>query len=113
MERGVDRVAAETHRLLHVVQEGPRAERQLDDVVDLLEAGAVAELEAELEEAARGEPVAEREPDVLVVEPAEDVPDPFAVFGVALEIGPVLLDRAATSRRTRRRWAGRSATGRR
>ena len=60
MERGVDRVPPEPHRLLHVVQEGPRAERQLDDVVDLLEAGAVAELEAELEEAARGEPVAGR-----------------------------------------------------
>src|SRR5262245_40626678 len=98
MERGVDRVPPETHRLLHVVQEGPRAERQPDDVVDLLEAGAVAEFEAELEEAARGEPVAGWEPDVLIVEPTEDATDPFAVAGVALEIGPVLLD-GATPRR--------------
>jgi hypothetical protein len=67
-------------------------------VVDLLEAGAVAEFEAKLEEAARGEPVAGREPDVLVVEPVEDVPDPFAVPRVAPEVGPVLLDRAGPRR---------------
>src|SRR5262249_51830639 len=76
----------------------PRAERQLDDVVDLLEAGAVAEFEAKLEKAARGEPVAGREPDVLVVEPTQGVTHPFAVAWVALEIGPVLLD-GATPRR--------------
>ena len=86
MERGVDRVAAQAHRVLHVVQEGRRAERQLEDVVELLEAGAVAEPHAELAEAADGEPVAGREPDVLVVEPAEDVPDAVAVVRVALEV---------------------------
>ena len=57
------------------MQESPRAERQLDDVVDLLEAGAVAEFEAKLEKAARGEPVAGREPNLLIVEPTEDVTD--------------------------------------
>src|SRR5262249_49785874 len=58
----------------------------------LLEAGAVAEFEAKLEKAARGEPVAGREPDILVIEPTQDVTDTFAVSRVALEIGPVLLD---------------------
>jgi hypothetical protein len=67
-------------------------------VVDLLEAGAVAEFEAGLEKAARGEPVAGREPDVLVIEPTQDVTDPFAVAWVAPETGPVLLD-GATPRR--------------
>src|SRR5262249_54977567 len=98
VECGVNRVPPETHRLLHVVQEGPRAERQLDDVVDLLEAGAVAEFEAELEKAARSEPVAGREPDILITEPPEDVTDALAVSRVALEIGPVLRD-GATPRR--------------
>src|SRR5262249_11279303 len=38
------------------------------------------------------------QPDGPGSEAAEDVPDPFAVPGVALEIGPVLLD-GATPRR--------------
>ena len=80
------------------MQEGPRAEGQLDKVVDLLKAGAVAKFEAQLEKAARGEPVAGREPDLLIVEPTEDVTDALAVSGVALEIGPVFLD-GATPRR--------------
>jgi hypothetical protein len=80
------------------VQEGSRAERQLDEVVDLLKAGAVAEFEAQLEKTARGEPVAGREPNLFIVEPTEDVTDALAVSGVALEIGPVLLDGAAPRR---------------
>src|SRR5262249_47820702 len=63
-----------------------------------LETGAVAEFEAKLEKAARGQPVAGRKPNILIVQPAEDVTDPLPVSWVALEIDPVLLD-GATPRR--------------
>ena len=92
MQGRVDRVPAEPVRVLGVGQKRPRRERQLQDVVDELEAGAVAELVAHLQEAARGESVAGREPDVLVVEPAQDVPEPLPVIWIALEVRVVPLD---------------------
>ena len=52
VERRVDRIPREAHARLDVVQPRQRAERQLDDVMEMLEAVAVAELEAELAEAA-------------------------------------------------------------
>ena len=53
-----------------------RAERQLEDVVQELPAGAVAEPHPELTEPARRQPVARRQPDVLGLEPAVDLARP-------------------------------------
>ena len=98
VERRVDRVAAEAARRLDVVQERRRAERQLDHVVEQLEPGAVAEPHAELPEPPAGQPVAGRQPDVLGLEPAQDLADPRPVVGVALEVAPVRVDRPPVRR---------------
>ena len=98
MERGVQRVARPADGPLHVVQQRRRAERELDHVVEQLEAGRVAQPHAELAEAAHGQAVAGREPDVLVREAAMDVPDPGAVVRVALEVAAIGLEHAPVGR---------------
>jgi len=65
VERGVERVSAEPDARFDVVEEGGGSEGQLDDVVEELEAGAVAEPHAELAESTRRQPIARSTPTVL------------------------------------------------
>ena len=114
MERRVDRIAVEPDAGLGIVQEGRGAERQLDDVMQELEARAIAEPQPELAEASRSEAVAAGQPDVLVVQPADDVVEAGTVVRVALEVLTVLRRSVAdTSPHRCRRPAGRWATARR
>ena len=92
VERRVDRVAIEANAVLGVVQERERPERQLDDVMQQLEPGAVAEPQPELPEPPAGQAVAGRQPHLLGVEPLKDVADARPIVGVPLEVAPVLVD---------------------
>ena len=94
MEGRVERVARPADRTLHVMEEPGRAERELQDVVEVLEPGRVAQPHPHLAEPADGEPVAGREPGVLVLETAVRLPDAGAVVGVALEVAAVGLPEA-------------------
>lgn len=99
MQRGVNGIPYEPcRRVGNIVQERARVKRQLDDVVYLLEAATLPELAAKLEESPRRESVAGRYPDVLLVQPTQNVPDPSAVVGVAGEVGTILPDQPIPGR---------------
>ena len=91
MDRGVDRVAFEAGRaVLGVEQEGIRAERQLEEMVDRLPGRREAQPAADLPEASGGQPAAARQLHVLGVESVDDLPDPLLVLWIALEVLAVL-----------------------
>ena len=71
MQCGVDRVALPGRGLLRVPQEGPRVDGQFEQVMQPLEAGAVAQPHPGLAEPARREAVAVGQANVIALEPAQ------------------------------------------
>src|SRR6188474_1327841 len=90
-----------------------------------LESGAVAQPQPELAEATGRQPVSRWQPDLLVLQSIEDVSDPPAIVGIALEIPSVrsekalvcgavdVIDRSADRRQATRDERLREALGRR
>ena len=86
---------ANAQLVLDVVQEGRRAGRQLEQVVQLLGAVAHAERVAELAESPAGEAVARGQPHVLGASRLEQRAHPLAVARVALVVAAVALEHPA------------------
>ena len=94
VQRRVDRVALPGRGLLRIPQEGRRREGQLEQVMQPLEPGAVAQPHPGLAEAARREAVAVGQANVLVVEPAQEAAQTIEVARVARVVALVGFARA-------------------
>jgi hypothetical protein len=94
----VERVARKRMRRLDVVEERARAERQLEDVVQTLCAGAHAEQLAELTEAAAGQSVSRGQVHILGGQAFQDRANAVVVLRIARVERAVLLPDALVRR---------------